>query len=94
MYFLICRIIEITNWQTELKKLIGKIETELKVLLEERFKTEQVLDQIFIPLQEVTQCISIRESRRPTELTNDDATASLADELSIIQKAKEALTQR
>lgn len=46
------------------------------------------------PLQVTAECISMRDSRRGTELTYDEADTELKKELCVIENIKQSLTDR
>lgn len=54
-----------------------KVESEIKMLKDEKFSTERELDALGIPLGVVSECISMRDCRQGAELTYDEGDTEL-----------------
>lgn len=88
------RVKELKNWHDIFGKLLVRLDDEKKKLQDERSEAEKDLENIELPLQIVGQCLSMRDCRRGTELTYDDADTELKKELTIIEAAKQSLNDK
>lgn len=66
----------------------------MQLLKDERADTEKELENLNLPLQISAECISMRDCRRGTELTYDEANDELKKELCVIEGVKQLLTNR
>lgn len=53
------------------------MESEIKMLKDEKFSTEREFDALGIPLGVVSECISMRDCRQGAELTYDEGDTEL-----------------
>ncbi|XP_017885994.1 tektin-2 [Ceratina calcarata] len=88
------RVTELSRWREVLEKLLDKLLSEIKSLQDEKADTEKELENLNYPLQITAECISMRDCRRGTELTYDEADTELKRELCVIENVKKWLTER
>ncbi|XP_077278867.1 tektin-2 [Temnothorax americanus] len=88
------RVLELSRWKDVLEDQLLKLITEIRLLNDEKSNTEKEIENITQPLRIVTECISMRDCRRGTELTYDEADIELKKELHMIANIHEALTKR
>lgn len=88
------RVKELQRWQEILEKLSSRLSSEMKQLRDEQSESEKDLDNIELPLQVVAQCISMRDCRRGTELTYDEADTEVKKELTVLEAVKKSLTEK
>ncbi|XP_020286874.1 tektin-B1 [Pseudomyrmex gracilis] len=88
------RVTELSNWKDVFENLLQKLSNEMCLLNNEKATTEKDIESINHPLQIANKCISIRDCRRKTELTYDEADVELKKELCMIAKIQETFTQR
>jgi len=87
-------VTELSRWKDTLEDLLQKLLNEICLLSDEKANTEKDIESVNRLLQIVSECISIRDCRRTTELTYDEADAELKKELRMIANIQEALTKR
>lgn len=58
-----------------------------------RTDAEEHLENLQYPLEQAAQCISMRDTRRGTELTYDEPDTELKKEIRIIETMKKSLTE-
>ncbi|XP_043477858.1 tektin-2 [Leptopilina heterotoma] len=88
------RVTELARWEKIFQKLLEQTEREICLLKDEKADAEKELEFINLPLQITSQCISMRDCRRSTELTYDDGDTELKNELCILEGAKKTLTNK
>lgn len=88
------RVTEVSRWKDILDDLLQKLLCEMRLLRDEKADTEKEIESIDHPLKIVSECISIRDCRRGTELTYDEADIELKKELCAIANVKETFTNR
>ncbi|XP_053971200.1 tektin-2 isoform X2 [Hylaeus anthracinus] len=88
------RITELSRWRQLLRNLFEKLVSEIQVLRDEKTDAEKELETLNDPLQVTAECISMRDCRRGTELTYDEADTELKRELCVIENVKRSLTDR
>ncbi|XP_066601759.1 tektin-B1 isoform X2 [Prorops nasuta] len=88
------KVTELKRWGRTFEDLLNKVVEEIKVLKDEKFDAERELEALNHPLRIAGECISIRDTRRGTELTVDEADTELKKELCIIDNIKNLLTKR
>ncbi|XP_029173358.1 tektin-2-like [Nylanderia fulva] len=88
------RVTEVSRWKDALEDLLQKLLDEMRLLRDEKADTEKEIENIDHPLRIVSECISIRDCRRGTELTYDEADIELKKELCAIANVKETFTNR
>ncbi|XP_078040896.1 tektin-B1 [Augochlora pura] len=88
------RLTELSRWREVLQSFLDKLLSEIHLLKDEKADAEKELENINYPLQVTAQCISMRDCRRGTELTYDEADTELKKELCVIENVKHSLTQR
>ncbi|CAK9829318.1 TEKT2 [Anthophora retusa] len=88
------RVTELSRWRELLQHLLDKLVTEIRSLQAEKADAEKELENLNYPLQVTAQCISMRDCRRGTELTYDEADTELKRELCVIENVKKLLTDR
>lgn len=74
--------------------MLGKLVSEIQFLQDEKSDAEKELEILNYPLQVTAECISMRDCRRGTELTYDEADTELKKELCVIENVKQLLTDR
>lgn len=85
---------ELSRWRDVLEDSLRKLLFEMRSLSDEKAETEKAIESISLPLRVVGECISMRDCRRGTELTYDEADAELKKELCAIACIKDALTKK
>lgn len=85
---------ELSRWKDTLADLLQKLLIETRMLSDEKADTEKEIESIDHPLRIVSECISIRDCRRGTELTYDETDIELKKELCTIANVKETFTNR
>lgn len=85
---------ELSRWKDTLADLLQKLLIETRMLSDEKADTEKEIESIDHPLRIVSECISIRDCRRGTELTYDETDVELKKELCAIANVKETFTNR
>ncbi|KZC08368.1 PREDICTED: tektin-B1 [Dufourea novaeangliae] len=88
------RVTELSRWRELLQNLLDKLLSEIRSLKDEKIDAEKELETLNYPLQVTAQCISMRDCRRGTELTYDEADTELKKELCVIENVKQSLTNR
>ncbi|XP_046487845.1 tektin-2 [Neodiprion pinetum] len=88
------RVTELSRWRELTEKQLEKLNHEIQLLKDERSDTEKELENLNLPLQVTAECISMRDCRRGTELTYDEANDELKKELCVIEGVKQLLTNR
>lgn len=73
---------------------MNRLMKEINLFRLEKSLTENDLDALNIPLSVVTECLAIRDSRVPGELTIDEAETELRTELLIIEQSAKLLRDR
>lgn len=92
--YYIYRVTELSRWRELFQNLLDKLVAEIKLLRDEKVDTEKEIETLNFPLQLTAECISMRDCRRGTELTYDEADTELKKELCVIENIKKLLTQR
>ena len=90
----IYRITELSRWRELFQSLLNKLNAEIKFLQDEKIDTEKELEILDYPLRLVAECISMRDCRKGTELTHDEADTELKKELCVLENIKKSLTDR
>ncbi|KYN38866.1 Tektin-2 [Trachymyrmex septentrionalis] len=88
------RVLELSRWKDILDDLLQKLLTEIRLLSDEKANTQNELENITHPLRIASECISMRDCRRETELTYDEADIELKKELRLIGNIHEEFTKR
>ncbi|KAK2581423.1 hypothetical protein KPH14_005098 [Odynerus spinipes] len=88
------RITELSKWGELLESLLRRLLSEINLLKDEKADTEREIDTLNYPLQTTAECISMRDCRRGTELTYDEADTELKKELAVIENVKTLLTNK
>lgn len=88
------RVTELSRWREMLQQLLSKLLSETGLLKDEKADAEKELETLNYPLQVTAECISMRDCRRGTELTYDEADTELKKELCVIENTKQLLTTR
>ncbi|XP_076622262.1 tektin-2 isoform X2 [Colletes latitarsis] len=88
------RITELSRWRELLQNLLRKLVSEIQLLRDEKTDADKELETLNNPLQITAECISMRDCRRGTELTYDEADTELKKELCILENVKQSLTDR
>ncbi|XP_076649780.1 tektin-2 isoform X2 [Halictus rubicundus] len=88
------RVTELSRWRDVLQNLLDKLLSEIRSLKDEKADAEKELENLNYSLQVTAQCISMRDCRRGTELTYDEADTELKKELCVIENVKQSLTSR
>lgn len=73
--------------QSCFERIVG----EMNFLRQEKMRTETDLEALQLPLTVVTECLSMRDSRLQTELTQDDADIELKRELNVVESDQKML---
>jgi len=92
--FYLARVLELSRWKNTLEDLLQRLLIEIRLLNDERTNTEKEIESITHPLHIASECISMRDCRRETELTYDEADIELKKELRLIANIHETLTKR
>ncbi|XP_035731900.1 tektin-B1-like [Vespa mandarinia] len=88
------RITELSKWEELFEHLLERLLSEIHLLKDEKANTEREIDTLNYPLQITAECISMRDCRRGTELTYDEADTELKKELCVIENVKTFLTDK
>ncbi|XP_076672239.1 tektin-B1 isoform X2 [Andrena cerasifolii] len=88
------RVTELTRWGGLLRNQLNRLVAEIRLLRDEKTDAEKELELLNHPLQVTAECISMRDGRRGTELTYDEADTELKKELCVIENIKQSLTDR
>ncbi|KAL0133171.1 hypothetical protein PUN28_000734 [Cardiocondyla obscurior] len=88
------RILEISRWKDILDDLLQKLVVEIDSLNDEKANTVKDIENISQFQRIANECISMRDCRRVTELTYDEADIELKKELCLIANIHETLTKR
>lgn len=88
------RVTELTRWGGLLQNQLNRLVAEIRLLRDEKTDAEKELELLNHPLQVTAECISMRDGRRGTELTYDEADTELKKELCVIENIKQSLTDR
>ncbi|XP_020712017.1 tektin-2 [Athalia rosae] len=88
------RVTELSRWRELTDKQLQSLNREINLLKDGRNDTEKELENLNLPLQVTAECISMRDCRRGTELTYDEANDELKKELCVIEGVKQLLTNR
>ncbi|CAG9561492.1 unnamed protein product [Danaus chrysippus] len=86
------RIFEVSSWREKQRFTKEQVRDETRALKEEKNNTELCLESLQIPLMVVSQCLTNRDMRVPSELTRDQLGEELRKELHIIENNKRILT--
>lgn len=79
------------NWRQIMQSCFERIVGEMNFLRQEKVRTETDLDALQLPFTVVTECLSMRDSRLQTELTQDDADIELKKELHVVESNQKML---
>jgi tektin-2 len=85
------RVAELDRWRQTLIECYNRIDKEIKTLQHEKEVTEKSLESQITPLIVVSECISQRDVRLPTELTLDSVDEELHRELCIVESNQRLL---
>jgi tektin-2 len=85
------RVAELDRWRQTLIECYNRIDKEIKTLQNEKEVTEKSLESQITPLIVVSECISQRDVRLPTELTLDSVDEELHRELCIVESNQRLL---
>lgn len=85
------RVAELDRWRQTLIECYNRIDKEIKTLQTEKEVTEKSLESQITPLIVVSECISQRDVRLPTELTLDSVDEELHRELCIVESNQRLL---
>lgn len=88
------RVAELNRWCEEMRSCMERLVKEINFLRIEKGSTENDLDALTIPLTVVTECLTMRDSRVPDELTQDDANVELKRELKLIESNRKMLSDQ
>ncbi|XP_003705658.1 tektin-2 isoform X2 [Megachile rotundata] len=88
------RVTELSRWREVFNLILNKLVCEIQLLKDEKADAEKELETLNDPLQVTAQCISMRDCRRGTELTYDEADTELKKELCVIENIKKLVTDR
>lgn len=80
---------EIERWQQELEKTLREVDAEAATLQGAKEYCERALEAKVIPMEVVTECLSLREGRREFEVVRDPVEHSLKREHHIIEEIRE-----
>ncbi|XP_034190656.1 tektin-2 [Osmia lignaria lignaria] len=88
------RVTELSRWGEVFGLLLHQLVSEIHFLKDEKADAEKELEILNDPLHVTAECISMRDCRRGTELTYDEADTELKKELCVIENVKKLLTDR
>ena len=88
------RVTELSRWGEIFGLLLHQLVSEIHSLKDEKSDAEKELEILNDPLHVTADCISMRDCRRGTELTYDEADTELKKELCVIENVKKLLTDR
>ncbi|XP_011329167.2 tektin-2 isoform X3 [Ooceraea biroi] len=91
---LVDRLTELSRWKDVFEDLLQRLLTEIRLLNDEKANMEKEIENISYSLRVASECISMRDCRRGTELTYDEADIELKKELCTLGHLQEELTKR
>ncbi|XP_014474280.1 PREDICTED: tektin-2 [Dinoponera quadriceps] len=88
------RVTELSRWRNDLEDLMRQLLLEIRSLSNEKSNVEREIENMNYLLQVVSECISMRDRRRRTELTYDEADIQLKKELCVVANIQDAFIKR
>ncbi|XP_066256873.1 tektin-2 [Euwallacea similis] len=88
------RVTELDRWKAVLESCLKRIDKEMGSLKDEKYETEKQIESLGIPLEIISECISMRDNRQGSELTHDEGDTELKKELCVVEGAKKMLIER
>lgn len=82
------------RWRKQLEKTLAEVNSEIGVLHDAKESCERALEAKALPHDVVTECLSIRETRRQYEVVRDPVEHSLNDENILIDKIRSSLRMK
>ncbi|CAL9690768.1 unnamed protein product [Knipowitschia caucasica] len=87
------RVWDVSVWREALDVCAKKVDEEMDALTLCKQQLEQALASTELPLEVVSECLTLREGRAGPELVLDPADLQLKNETSLIQKVQSSLQQ-
>ncbi|KAL1502329.1 hypothetical protein ABEB36_007485 [Hypothenemus hampei] len=88
------RVTELDRWKELLEACLQRIDKEVRLLKDEKLETEQEIDSLNVPIEVISECISMRDNRLGAELTYDEGDTELKKELCVMENVKKILVER
>ncbi|KAM8788089.1 tektin-2 isoform 2-T2 [Rhynchonycteris naso] len=88
------RVDMVNRWKEMLDKCLTDLDAEIDSLAQMKESAEQNLQAKNLPLDVAIECLTLRESRRDTDVVKDCVEEELHKEVEVIEAAKKALQQR
>ncbi|XP_075054205.1 tektin-2 isoform X2 [Mixophyes fleayi] len=88
------RIDEVEKWKQVLDKCLSEVDAEIDALILIKDEAERALQAKNVPSDVVTECLTLRESRRDIDLVKDPVEAELHKEVEVIDGIRKALQQK
>lgn len=88
------RIDDIRKWKEILERTLGQLDREIGDLSEAKEEAENALEAKNLPLSVATECLTLRDGRQGIDLVEDEVSAQLKNEVTVIEGAKRDLQQR
>ncbi|XP_007945837.1 tektin-2 [Orycteropus afer afer] len=88
------RIDTVSRWKEMLDKCLTDLDAEIDALTQMKESAEQNLQAKNLPLDVAIECLTLRDSRRDTDVVADPVEDELHKEVEVIDATKKALQQR
>lgn len=82
---------ELDGWRQAMQSCHDRLVGEMNFLRQEKMRTETDLDALQLPCAVTTDCLSMRDTRLHTELTQDDVDIELKRELHTVESNQKML---
>ncbi|XP_035039278.1 tektin-2 [Hippoglossus stenolepis] len=87
------RVWDVARWKEALETCARKVDEEMEALTLCKEQTEQALAATAVPLEVSTECVTLREGRRGSELVIDPVDEQLKKEVQLIGRVQQVLQQ-
>ncbi|XP_060948970.1 tektin-2 [Limanda limanda] len=87
------RLWDVARWKEALEACARKVDEEMEALTLSKEQTEQALAATAVPLEVSTECVTLREGRRGSELVLDPVDEQLKQEVQLIGRVQQVLQQ-
>ncbi|XP_066228203.1 tektin-2 isoform X2 [Saccopteryx leptura] len=88
------RVDTVNRWKEMLDKCLTDLDAEIDALAQMKESAEQNLQAKNLPLDVAIECLTLRESRRDTDVVKDCVEEELHKEVEVIDATKKALQQK
>nr|XP_019964960.1 PREDICTED: tektin-2 [Paralichthys olivaceus] len=87
------RVWDVARWKEALQTCARKVDEEMEALTLCKEQTEQALAATALPFEVSTECLTLREGRRRSELVTDPVDEQLKTEVQLIGRVQQVLQQ-